>query len=81
MERAGAAMIGSLTGSDLMAARDKLSNRAQNYFLEATFTGLGFRKFSFSWKFTPKNPKEMIQVAKIIRTFKFHMLPEFPYEK
>ena len=78
MERAGAAMIGSLTGSDLMAARDKLSNRAQNNFLEATFTGLGFRKFSFSWKFTPKSPEEMIQVEKIIKTFKFHMLPELP---
>ena len=78
MERAGAAMIGSLTGSDLMAARDKLSNRAQNNFLEATFTGLGFRKFSFSWKFTPKSPEEMIQVEKIIKTFKFHMLPEIP---
>ncbi len=78
MERAGAAMIGGLTGSDLMAARDKLSNRAQNNFLEATFTGLGFRKFSFSWKFTPKSPEEMIQVEKIIKTFKFHMLPEIP---
>ena len=76
MERAGAAMIGGLTGSDLMAARDKLSNRAQNNFLEATFTGLQFRKFSFNWKFTPKSPEEAKQVMKIIKTFKFHMLPE-----
>jgi len=78
VERMGAGILGTALGGDIMAARDKLSNRAQNQFLEATFTGLQFRKFSFSWKFTPKSPEEMIQVAKIIRTFKFHMLPEFP---
>ena len=77
-ERAGMGILGTALGGDLMAARDKLSNRAQNNFLEATFTGLAFRKFSFSWKFTPKSPEEMIQVGKIIKTFKFHMLPEYP---
>jgi len=76
IERAGLAAVGAALGGDLLAARDKLSNRAQNNFLEATFTGLDFRKFSFSWKFTPKSPEEMIQVEKIIKTFKFHMLPE-----
>ena len=29
-------------------------------------------------KFTPKNPKEVEEVYNIIKTFKFHMLPEFP---
>ena len=76
MERAGLSMVGAALGGDLNAARDKLSNRAQNNFLEATFTGLDFRKFSFSWKFTPKSPEEAKQVQKIIKTFKFHMLPE-----
>jgi hypothetical protein len=76
VERAAGAVIGTALGGDVNAARDKLSNRAQNNFLEATFTGLDFRKFSFSWKFTPKSPEEMIQVEKIIKTFKFHMLPE-----
>jgi hypothetical protein len=76
LERAGLGMMGAALGGDLNAARDKLSNRAQNNFLEATFTGLDFRKFSFSWKFTPKSPDEAKQVQKIIKTFKFHMLPE-----
>ncbi len=76
VERAGLGLIGAALGGDLNAARDKLSNRAQNNFLEATFTGLDFRKFSFSWKFTPKSPDEAKQVQKIIKTFKFHMLPE-----
>ena len=76
VERAGLGMIGAALGGDINSARDKLSNRAQNNFLEATFTGIDFRKFSFSWKFTPKSPDEVKQVQKIIKTFKFHMLPE-----
>ena len=76
LERATLATAGAAIGGDLNAARDKLSNRAQNNFLEATFTGIDFRKFSFSWKFTPKSPDEVLQVQKIIKTFKFHMLPE-----
>ena len=75
-ERAGGALLGTALGGDLNAARDKLSNRAQNNFLEACFTGLQFRKSSFSWKFTAKSPQEAQQVRKIIQTFKFHMLPE-----
>lgn len=75
-ERAAGALAGTAIGGDINAARDKLSNRAQNNFLEACFTGLQFRKFSFQWKFTPKSPEEAKQVLKIIQTFKFHMLPE-----
>jgi len=75
-ERAAGALVGTALGGDINAARDKLSNRAQNNFLEACFTGLQFRKFSFQWKFTPKSPEEAKQVMKIIKTFKFHMLPE-----
>ena len=77
VERAAGAAVSALPGmGDVNAAIDKLSNRAQNNFLEATFTGLQFRKFSFNWKFTPKSPEEAKQVMKIIKTFKFHMLPE-----
>ena len=77
IEKAGLAMLSQLPGiGDMNAARNKLENRAANNFLESTFTGLAFRKFSFSWKFTPKSPDEAKQVMKIIRTFKFHMLPE-----
>ena len=75
IERSAGTMA-SMGQGDINAAVDKLSNRAQNNFLEATFTGLTFRKFSFNWKFTPKSPEEAIQVMKIIKTFKFHMLPE-----
>ena len=76
VERMAADAASAVVGGDIKAGLDKLSNRAQNNFLEATFTGLQFRKFSFNWKFTPKSPEEAKQVMKIIKTFKFHMLPE-----
>ncbi len=74
MAKAGSAII----GGDIMGAYDKISNRAINNFLEATFTGVNFRKFSYTWKFSPKNIKEVQTAENIIRTFKFHMLPELP---
>ena len=50
VERAGLAMIGTMIGGDLNAARDKLSNRAQNNFLEASLPNKYFlgNKFEFS---------------------------------
>jgi len=81
MER-GLAKVGSqIFGGDMLAAYDKISNRAMNQFLETMFTGVGFRKFSYTWKFSPKNPKEVLEVQKIIKTFRFHMLPELPKDE
>lgn len=76
VEKAMGAATSAIVGGDINATIDKLSNRAQNNFLEATFKGIAFRKFSFQWKFTPKSPEEAKQVYDIIKTFKFHMLPE-----
>ncbi len=78
IEKAAAKTISGIVGGDAMGAYDKISNRAMNNFLEATFTGIGFRKFSYNWKFAPKNVDEVFEVEKIIKTFKFHMLPELP---
>ena len=78
MERSLLKVGSQIIGGDMLAAYDKISNRAMNNFLETTFTGVGFRKFSYNWKFSPKNPKEVIEVNNIIRTFRFHMLPELP---
>ena len=62
---------------DALGTVDKLSNQAVNNFLEAMFTGVGFRKFSYTYRFTPRDEQEASMVDKIIRTFKFHMLPEY----
>jgi len=78
IERAGAKLMSQIVGGDALGAYDKISNRAMNNFLETTFTGVDFRKFSYSWKFAPKNVDEVFMVERIIRLFKFHMLPELP---
>lgn len=64
------------SGNDVVGAQEKLNNVATNNFLEVMFGGVGFRKFSYTWKFAPKTPEESSEIDKIIRTFRFHMLPE-----
>ncbi len=79
MKDMGTDLIGQAAGtSELKAARDKLSNQAENKFLETFFKGIDMRKFQFSWQFRPKSPDEVREVQKIITTFKFHALPELP---
>jgi len=78
VEKALAKTLSGIVGGDAMGAYDKLSNRAMNNFLETTFTGVGFRKFSYTFKFTPKNVQEVFTVREIIKTFRFHMSPELP---
>ena len=76
--RGAAKALSAGLGGDALAGYDKISNSAMNNFLETTFTGVAFRQFSYTWKFTPKSVKELEEVHKIIRTFRFHMLPELP---
>lgn len=75
--RTGQAAIGTGLRSDIKGAEDKLSNRAQNNFMEVMFTGIGHRKFSYTWKFAPKNADESTAAWNIINKFKFHMAPEY----
>ena len=65
-------------GADLKGIRDKMSNKAENKFLETFFKGIDMRKFEFNWQFRPKSPDEVFEVQKIIKTFKFHSLLEMP---
>ena len=78
--KAGAATASAAGLGDIKGGYDKLANRAENNYLEAMFTGIGFRSFSWMWRFTPKNPKEAEEVDKIIRTIRFYMLPELPMD-
>ena len=64
------------SGNDVIGAQQKMQNLASNNFMEVMFGGVGFRKFSYTWKFSPKTPQESDEIDKIIRTFRFHMLPE-----
>jgi len=68
--------VGGMIGSDLTGAMHKADNQAINNFLEVMFTGIGHRKFSFTWKFSPKSADESEAAFNIINKFKFHMAPE-----
>ncbi len=64
------------SGNDVIGAQQKMDNLATNNFMEVMFSGVGFRKFSYTWKLSPKTPQESAEIDKIVRTFRFHMLPE-----
>ena len=78
VQRAIAKGVSAIVGGDIASAVDKISNRAQNRYLESLFDSIGFRKFSYTYKFTPKSPEESLRVRDIIQLFKFHMSPELP---
>ena len=77
-QRGIAKAVSAIVGGDAAGGFDKLSNRAENRFMESLFDSVGFRKFSYTFKFTPKNVQEVFDVRKIIKTFRFHMSPELP---
>lgn len=62
--------------------------KADNPYTENVFKNVGFRSHSFAYTFMPKNLNESETLDRIIRAFKFAMLPEpssagyfeFPYE-
>ena len=45
--------------------------------MELLFTGVGRRKFSFTFTFIPKSEQESKTVDEIVYTFKKHMIPDF----
>tara|TARA_Y100001937_G_scaffold85190_1_gene115208 strand:+ start:2903 stop:4081 length:1179 start_codon:yes stop_codon:yes gene_type:complete len=65
-----------VTGGDLEAVVRKGTQRALNPALEAIFQSVDLRTFSFNFRFTPRNEKELRNADAIIKLFKFHMLPE-----
>ena len=74
----GTGAMGAAGMGNPKAMSHKIENQAMNNYLEVMFTGIAHRKFSYNWKFTPKNAEESAEVDNIIRKFKFHMLPEKP---
>lgn len=50
---------------------------AQNPKKEQAFKNVDFRTFTFEYNFAPKTETEAQNVLNIIRTFKYHMHPEF----
>jgi hypothetical protein len=81
----GAAAIFGKVGMSIMGAGAALKTVAErtsrltigNSMAEMLFKGVGFRQMEFNYMFAPKSKAEVDMVMRIIRTFKYHMLPEY----
>ena len=78
LEKGIAKAVSAVIGGDAFTGLNKMTNRAENRYLEAAFDAVGFRKFSYTFKFTPKSVEESFVARDIIKTFRFHMSPELP---
>jgi hypothetical protein len=75
------AQIGEfLGGGDITGVIRLSTQKALNPHLEAIFEKVNMREFSYTFRFTPKNERETETVDKIIKLFKFHMMPEKPID-
>ena len=63
-----------LTGTKDLLART--TGQVLNPNMELLFQGPALRSFTFSWKMSPRDQKESIEIAKIIRMFKQSMAPQ-----
>ena len=78
-KRMGAAFVGDLAGVDGAAVTglaNKAFGQATNPYMEVLYKGTGLRTFDYKFTFSPRNERETEDVQKIIKMFRFHMLPE-----
>ena len=54
----------------------KAFGQATNPYMEVLFQNVGLRSFTYNFTFSPRNEDETLDVQKIIKMFRFHMLPE-----
>jgi len=75
----GSEFIGTISGVDpegLKGFAKKAFGQASNPYMEVLFEGVEMRTFSYNFTFSPRNAEETADVQKIIKMFRFHMLPE-----
>jgi hypothetical protein len=78
-KRMGSEFAGGLSGVDpeaITGFANKAFGQATNPYMEVIFEKVGMRTFSYNFTFSPRNAAETADVQKIIKMFRFHMLPE-----
>jgi hypothetical protein len=73
---ATAGLSGIAGVGDFNALKTKTSGEAVNPNLEMVFKSVPFREFQYTFEFAPRNKKELDDVQKILKLFRFHMQPE-----
>jgi hypothetical protein len=79
IKRMGSEFAGGLSGVDpeaITGFANKAFGQATNPYMEVIFEKVGMRTFSYNFTFSPRNAEETADVQKIIKMFRFHMLPE-----
>jgi len=74
---AAAKFLGGGVGDNLARVGEQLFAATPNPAVSAFFLGLGFRQFSFTWTFAPKDEDESALIRRIINAFKVNSLPTF----
>ena len=78
-KRMGSELVGGLSGVDpeaITGFANKAFGQATNPYMEVIFEKVGMRTFSYNFTFSPRNEDETQDVQRIIKMFRFHMLPE-----
>lgn len=54
-----------------------VNGTAINPHVALTFEGVGLKTYSMKWRLSPRSPAEANQLKKVVKTFKYHTLPEY----
>jgi hypothetical protein len=79
LKRIGSEFLGGLSGVDpeaITGFANKAFGKATNPYMEVIFENVGMRSFTYNFTFAPRNEDETDDVQRIIKMFRFHMLPE-----
>jgi len=76
MKQIGGSALDTLGGGDIFRLSTKSMGVAINPRNEQYYTSPGFRSFSYTFDFYPKNSKEADAVHDIVKLFKYHSHPE-----
>jgi hypothetical protein len=78
---AAGAVLGMLGGQGLQKALESGTGQIANPYKEMTFSGIGFRSFSFNFTFRARNQDEVAVVQDIIKTFRYYSKPVYTHGK
>ena len=76
-----AGVLGMLGGDAMQKALESGTGQIANPYKEMTFSGIGFRQFSFNFVFRARNEKEVEVIQQIIETFRYYSKPTYTHGK
>ena len=78
---AAGAVLGMLGGTGLQKSLESGTGQIANPYKEMTFSGIGFRSFSFNFVFRARNQREVNIIQDIIKTFRYYSKPVYTHGK